>query len=64
MRERVLIADLKEYAVWIYMMSGGVEGWDEERVYAASPEEAWRKVYRRWGAETVPNLERVREITK
>ena len=44
------------------MMSNGIEGWDEEEVYASSPEEAWRKVYRRWGAGWTPDLEKVREL--
>lgn len=62
MGERVMIADLKKYAVSIYTMSNGVEGWEEEEVYAPDPSTAWRKVYRRWGAATVPKLDRVREI--
>lgn len=62
MGERVLIADLKKYAVWKYTMSNGIEGWEEEEVYASSPEEAWRKVYRRWGTGWTPDLEKVREL--
>lgn len=39
---------INHYKVWVWTCSGDSEGWDQEDVYAASPEAAWRKAQRNW----------------